>query len=288
MKSFNAERVSTLKLNIPYEIELVTINPIKKANSMCLFIGGLNNDKSSIKYLNNPLFDDKYLYCFNHRQWDDNTQKSSKKPNIYLDDVYNVVQELKKLHKDLRVYLLGESFGAGLAIMYAKKYPTSYDHVFAWNMPYGISKTGDETKKQQLSTGFKMLLTFFFNASTKSLAFFPEKLTNNKILLRAIKVNNQGKESDNRVVVAAWVALRKGWWLLLQNLASNDFKVTYIQGENDALKSKKMINKLNKKYPLLINKKYYLLEKGTHILAFDVEADKMLFEIIEKTINQHK
>ncbi len=285
MKSFDENRIKKTTIKIPYDLELIIIEPKKETSKICLFISGLNGDKSSIKYFDNKTFDDKYLITFNHRQWGDNKAKSSKNYNVYIEDIFNVIKQLNVLYPNKEIYLIGESFGSSLSIIFYNKYPQLISGVFVWNMPGGAKGNDLDKQEGQFLTSIKILMTFLFNINFKSPSFFPEQLTNNKILYRAIKIQNMKKEGDNKVIIASWYALKKAWKTLYEILENKQhLNLVYIQSLEDALMGKSKIKRLENKFPNLKNNKYYIFEKGTHILSFDMNEANHLFELMDSFI----
>lgn len=274
--------VKSMNINIGYNIELLIKYPKKKSDKVCLFVNGLNADKIIINHLDNDCFKDKYLVTFNHRQWDDNIQKSTKNPKTYIKDIYKIVSFLKREYHDKKIYLLGESWGCALSIIFMYKYPNLIEKGIVWNMPYGLQKIDNKNEKNKFVMRIKMLTTFFLNIETKSFSFFPEELTNNKVLARSIRIRNISKKTSNKVIIASWKSLRKAWKILNKNI--NKMDLIYIQGMKDILISNKKINYLKNHYQDLIDKKIFLLSEGTHILTMDDIESNNLFEIIDNNI----
>lgn len=288
MNSFLEKRIISKKINIGYDLELTIVEPIVKAKSICLYLSGLNGSRSSIKFFNNKCFDDKYLIAFNHRQWEDNLAKSSKNPNIYLHDIYKIILELKKNYPNLPINLIGESWGAGLSVLFINKFENIVNKAVIWNMPYKIINHENDGEQKTYKTAFDMIMTFLFNVNTKSLAFFPEQLTNNKVLLRAIRIKNKNKTSDNKVIVAAWITLRKAWKTMYKNFCNNKYNYVYVQGGKDSLMDDRKVKKLEKKYPKLNNLRYQIWSEGTHVLSLDATESTKLFDFINEYFKDQK
>lgn len=276
-------KIFNIKINIGYDLELIIVEN-GKPNKICLFINGLNGDKNAIKYFRK--INDSFLVSFNHRQWDDNTQPGSKNPNVYIDDIYKIIVKLKEIYPNNKIFLLGESWGSALSIIFQKNYSDMIDGVFTWNMPFGIKKLEDSESKNSIVNSFRMILTLLFNKNYYSPTMFPHELTNNVILKRAIKIRNKDKKASNRVIIAAWKSFKKSWKILLKNVSKkSNLNFVYVQSMGDALISEKKVNKL--KHKLYENqKKIYIFDKGTHILSFDIEECKKLFDLINLKLSE--
>lgn len=279
--------VSFKNINIGYNLELI-ITKNGKCDYVCLFLNGLNGDKNSIKYFVN--LENCIAISFNHRQWEDNRQKSSKNPYVYIEDIKKIVYQIKLLYPNLKIFLLGESWGSALAIMFQDKYPKEINGIITWNMPCGIVNIGDDENRTNniFIDSIKMIITFLFNIDFLSPTIFPSKLTDNKLLQRAINIRNKGKKGSNRVIIAAWKSFSKAWKILIKNLKNDsNSNFLYIQSFNDALISNKKVNIIEKNYQEKINKNIILLKNGgTHILSFDTKYSKLLFDTIKKYLSK--
>lgn len=255
----------------------------RKTKKLVLFIQGLNGNGSTIYYWNYPTFDDAYLVSFDARAQANNTLKPSRHYKTFIKDIDLVVDNLKeKLNFD-EIYLMGESWGAALAVLYKKHYPEKIKNLIVWNMPYRAVDVSKNDNSNKTKRNIYMLSTLIFSINTYDDAPFIKELTNNKILLRTIQLLRNNRIS-NKVIIASWLSFKPAWKFLFKH--SNEFKklnITYIQSMEDIMREMKAVNKLT-----LDDKNVHIFKQGYHILTFDDNVNDKLFNIISKIVNQEK
>lgn len=247
------------------------ISPKNISNKMIFYIPGLNGNGIMIKYWNTSLSDNFYLVSFDPRAQGESKAKSSRLYKRYLKDINEIIIAFKNKYNIDDVYIIGESWGSALASLYLKKYK-NIKGIFIWNMPCKLIDVSEEKKWIKFKRNLKIIFTFLFFINTNDLAPFNKKLTNNKTLIRTVEIFRR-KKISNKVVIASWRSFKPAWNFLLKNHKSINFK--YIQSKEDVLIDFNKVNRLSK-----ISNKIVILDKGYHILSFDENVNKDLFNMI--------
>ncbi len=271
MKSFNEKRVSikNTKVNgFAKEVPITIIKPNKKSNTLVLFICGLNGKGLLAKYFNvDGLLDEYYIMSYDQRAQGDNLNKSSRCYKRYIDDIDLIVQHIKETMPQIKnIYLVGESWGTSLAILYNKYYPNKVKGTFGWNMPYKPVDITPLKGKAKLKMINKNIFTFLTNIDTYQDSPLAPCLTNNKLLVR-ISNMNVNKQVSTRVTLAAWRTFKPSWRYLLKT----NQNIKYIQSLDDAMFIKSRLDKIK------LCKNVEIYEKGYHILSFDLDVQQQLF-----------
>lgn len=286
---FQENRLEIKPINIGYNLDLFIVNPLiqKEDNIVCLFINGLNGDSVMVNYFNYPVFDNKYLITYNNRQHGNNNYKATRNYKVIMNDIKLIIQNIKTLYPNKKIYLIGESWGATLSIHSYYKNINNIDGIFIWNMPRKIinlnqeNKTNEYEKKSVLIS--KLFASFLLNINTYSYTIFPEILTNNPTLKRLISLKAK-KETNNKNSIVVWLSLKPAWKKFFKILKDiNGYNIFYVQSDEDALQDKKVLIKLKNRFPELIDKNLFFI-KGTHLLSFDNTEAINLFEIMNKKI----
>lgn len=277
MKQFNNDRVEESELVIgKKKFPFTKINPLKESDTLILFSFGLNSNSNFVKYLDYPCFDNVHLITYDARAQARNEMKSSMRYMVYIEDMDAVISKYLRQNNNIKkVYIIGESWGSALAFLYKKKYPEKINGVFGWNMPYEII---DTSKKDNfnLMLKLKVALTLFTGIDTNGRSILSEDTTNNKAIKKLI-INSRKSLLSNKVVIASWRTFKRSWRYFLKNENEN---LLYVQSGEDNMKSK-ILFKNGKKYKNII-----MMEKGTHLLSFDINVADELFEKVKDFLNK--
>lgn len=260
-------------------------------DSIVIFNHGLNGSKDSLNFLKHHL-NNAHLIGFDARACAKNKNEGTSHYNEFALDLKKIIDTLKQdlsyLNVD-RYYLIGESFGAAVCLLFYKKYQDDINGVFIWNMPRKIIDVTGTKKIQQLKLGLSIMWSLITNLPTYSNAPAPiDKLSNNRTLFLATKLTKQHIKDDNRNIIAAWLGNYKAWRVLLSKKFINNAKkdIIYISSKTDPLRDNKAcleldaaLNKHNSNHIF-----HYDLNSGTHILFFDIYLDKFILDGIDKFI----
>jgi alpha-beta hydrolase superfamily lysophospholipase len=61
----------------------------------------------------------------------------------YVSELHKVINYCVEKFGDRKIYLIGESWGGGIAIAYQKKYYDTVASVYAWNIPNRVKDTSN-------------------------------------------------------------------------------------------------------------------------------------------------
>ena len=260
-------------------------------DSIVIFNHGLNGSKDSLNFLKHHL-KNAHLIGFDAKACGKNKNEGTSHYNEFALDLKRILDSLKQ---DLyymnikKYYLIGESFGAAVCLLFYKKYQDDIDGVFIWNMPRKIIDVTGNKKRQQLKLGFSILWSLITNLPTYSNAPAPvDKLSNNRTLFLATKLTKQHRKDDNRNIIAAWWGNYKAWRVLLSKKFMNNANknIVYISSKTDPLRDNKACIELEK----ALNKNqsehifHYDLSSGTHILFFDIYLGRFILDGIDTFI----
>lgn len=283
-QKFNEDRILEWSIDEKTgKIPIFCVKPLKEnANTKkaVLFVTGLNGNGSTVYYWNYPTFDDAYLVSYDGRGQATNTCKPSRFYKTYVKDINTIVESIKTKLNVEEVYLMGESCGSSLALLYNKYFPNKVSGIIIWNMPYKIKNISKGKKEHPIKRNLCTVLTFLFSIDTYDETPFVAELTNNKLLLRTIKVLRNNRLS-NKVIISSWRAFKPSWRYLFKHLNElQKMNITYIQSKEDIMQDLKIVDKLINQ-----NKNIYIFEKGYHILTFDDNVNDKLFEMITEIIS---
>ena len=252
------------------EFPIYHVIPVNKSNKMIFFVPGLNGNGIVTQFLNYKYFDDYHLVSFDARAQGSNQCKPSRRYKKYVNDLNKVIDKFV-LENDIKeINLIGESWGSAISIHYINKYKNKINKTFTWNMPYRIVNTSKNKGWEKSKRDLKMISTFLFNINTYDDSSFVEELTNNKLLIRTIRLFRK-KELSNRVIIAAWLSFKPAWRILFKN---KNLNIKYIQSKEDIMGDFKRANLLKQEN----NNRIEIFEKGFHILMFDENVQDELFK----------
>ncbi|MBP5256765.1 MAG: alpha/beta hydrolase [Mycoplasma sp.] len=189
--------------------------------------------------------------------------------------------EFPKIEK---FYITGESWGANLALLYAKKFSNSIAGVVCWNAPSKINtKLSQKSKLDNLNIGIQHILCFLLNINFRCFTGDMNQITNNEILLRIYHQQCKLKLGFTRLDLAVWYAMKPSFRYLKKHFKSNmNLPIVYIQTKEDCY-YKLNIKKLNKIIQYSNNtNKIIIQEQGMHLLSLDVnDNDKIIWKEIK-------
>lgn len=287
-KKYEQDRIMEWNIDTMHgEIPIYCVKPITKSKGtkkLVLFIQGLNGNGSTIYYWNYPAFDNAYLVSFDARAQANNTLKPSRYYKTFIKDIDIIIDNLKQKLDFDEIYLMGESWGAALSVLYKKRYPEKINNLIIWNMPYrAVDVSKGKNNDSKIKRNVYMLSTFLFSINTYDQAPFAKELTNNKLLLRTVQLLRNNRLS-NKVIIASWRSFKPAWKFLLKHRDELEkINITYIQSMEDVMLEMKAVNKLTAD-----DKNVYIFEQGYHILTFDDNVNERLFDIISKIVNKKK
>lgn len=266
-------------------IFLPATNP--NADAVVIYLHGLNGSKDSLHFLRRHLTN-AHIIGYDARA----CGKNLNEPSIHVNNAVNDLALLiKTLKQDLsylnikRFFLIGESFGAAVCLIYCKKYQ-DVQGILIWNLPCKIIDVTDTPRTQQLKVAIPLLWTLLTNLPTYDYAPSPvEKLSNNRTLILATKLIKQKTLNDNRNIIAAWWGNHHGWNTMLSKsfMQKTTARIIYISSKQDPLRDDKKVNKLDAILNSFLQNRilHYDLKIGTHVLIYDINMDEFILKGIE-------
>lgn len=244
-------------------------------DNVLIFYHGLEGSAKIIKPLLNYL-NDFDLYSIEERGHKESFQDPSISIKKHLNDIDNVVKELKKKYK--KIFLIGESMGAVFTSLYGFCFE-KINGVFCWSIPFNPKDIMIENKSKKNIIKFRTILTYFtgINYKYKSKIDYP-KLTNSNFLL---KLNDLNVETIRQTSEA--VAVWKGG-LKLKKMFYRKKPISPIfcwYGENDLMINHKVISKIKKNNFI----KFNMIPEAKHIIMYEKNAD-LIFDFILNYIKQ--
>jgi hypothetical protein len=114
MKRFEANRANKQMLSISgfkHPVPFVSFSPIKedKKTSVFLFTGGLGGTLPFVEMMNYPFFDSHYLVSYEKASHGNNLNKPKRFPNFFINELDKIIDKVRELFPNKRIYLLGES-----------------------------------------------------------------------------------------------------------------------------------------------------------------------------------
>lgn len=281
---FNVE-IAGLKYDTPC-IFLRANKP--NVDKVVFFIHGLNGTKNSLQFLHHHL-ENAHIIGYDERSCGDNKNPATNHYWQYALDLKNLITELKDEFVKLNIkeiYLMGESFGAAISILFYKRFQDLINGVVLWNMPRKVIDISDSSKKEKFLMAGPMLYSWITNLPTFKSAPSPvNKLSNNRSLILATKMKMPNILSDNRSIIAAWWGNKKAWKILLSEKFFKNAKkdIFYISSKQDPLIDTKAVHRLDTMLKNSDTDKivHFELPKGTHILLYDQYLGAFLLDAID-------
>lgn len=264
-------------INIPdikKPVPFIICNKQKNIKRMFLFIHGLDGGCSIVKLFDKSFLNkDDCLVSIDMRGQSNNKNKTSKSYQTYVNDLVKLINYLKKEYGYQKIILLGESWGSALGMIVYTQNRNLIDQLICWNMPLRIQKIEEIPLIEFSILISKLIFSLLTNIDTFSTRKFNTKLTNNKLIARISKMNDQIKKS-NKIAIAAWLCFYKSKKIV--NNEKNNMNLLLIQSGEDIMQDMQMFEKI------VSFKNVYTFDKGTHILSGDITQSAKLFAFIKK------
>lgn len=266
------------------EIPGLVCGDIKKANNIFIHLNISNGTKDICKFFSIPEFKNSCYYIFDLPGHGECYIRARKNVKWFIKIIQSIILKIKKDNKNLeKFYIVGESFGANLGILLAKKCPNIVNKVIAINPPLKLKnpkKSQDEVNADNtLRLALKYIITLLTNINTYSIPKGINQLTDNQIFIRVWKMYSSTKMQDTKVNLAAWFSMVKARRALINHFNKNlrpsilliDTKKEFYYSKN-----KKILEKIIPKQSDL--NKVLLLNNGHHILTIDIKYSNILWK----------
>lgn len=290
MKKFEETRIKYIKIltkHFKHPIPIAIISPLKNINNANIIIynSGLLGTISGSILLNHKFYDNYYFVCYDKMFHGNNKNKPSQYKNKYLIELDDIVNYIKNLFPDKKIYLFGESWGAGINLLYYKKIGfNKIKNVIIWNMPTKWNSPEKYSFKIMFQTVCKMLLSFFLKIPfiLPNLQSDFIKITRNELLIK-IKRMSIASKNHSFSVLACWRYIRIFKKLILK-CNKLKYKFLYIQSGQDVMAKTNTINLLKIK---LNRNNFAFITTGYHILSLEPYEADLLYKIINNYINKN-
>jgi pimeloyl-ACP methyl ester carboxylesterase len=136
MKKFQDERKKIVNIKLgkfKHPTPIAIYEPVvnKEEADIFLFIQGHGGNIPFVDIMNHNFYDGKYLITYEKMAHGENKNVASHMPNQYVKELGYVIDEIKKMFPKKRIFLLGESWGAALGMIYYYKNPKKINGLFA-------------------------------------------------------------------------------------------------------------------------------------------------------------
>lgn len=282
MNIFESERIKTENFkvnNLKYEVPFTIINPLEISDNskVIIFMNGLNGDRAWMKYFNHEIFNNNFLLSFDQKGQVKNKENPSQFYKRLINYNLKVLEHISKFsnYKKRDIILIGESWGANCTLLMAKKRPDLFKGFLIWNMPGKLpSKNKNVSSKELIKLSLKTAFTFLTGINTKSPISFDERLTSNKLLIRASKQSVK-KYDNNKTSIAIFFSMRPSWRIIISNNIKLPF--VYIQSMEDIMFDEKKFNKIkNRKNTIIFNSGYHILYLEDNSIKLGDEIKKFI------------
>ncbi len=275
---------SIITINKKLQISYLKTKDIVNAKQVVIHLNGINLSNSLNKFWKIPI-NELPAFLFLNLPGNDPKLKPYRSNKKYLKIINGFICALKQeFPKIQKIFMTGESWGASLALLYAKKYSKSIDGVVCWNAPSKImSEASSKTKAQIFKIGMQHLACILFNTNSRSLTGDMKLLTNNDILLRIYRSHGTKNLGFTRLNLAAWFSMKPSYRYLEKHFKLNKkLPIVYIQSKQDcyfeynAIKLNKIIKFSNDKNKIILQ------DEGMHLLSLDKNGnDKIIWDQIK-------
>lgn len=291
MKKFSEERINKVLLNsdqFKYPIPLLYVKPktVNEKSCVLIFVGGIAQTNGLACYMDNKIFDTNYLVSYEKMAHGENKNPPSQYRNKFIKELDCVVDWVKKNFPNKKIFLIGESWGAGINFIYLKKFKEKINGTFNWNMPTKIINPQKQPFKKFWVSAWKEIATLLFNVNL-ILPIEPnhrDALTQNEFLKRVSKMTyEESVNSSSKLTVAVWKFFGPSRRFLLKNCNNKNFNFVYVQSGQDALINKKFVKKLKAKAD---SDHFVYLETGYHILSMEPKESEILFSLMNTFIQK--
>ncbi|MDE6477222.1 MAG: alpha/beta hydrolase [Mycoplasmoidaceae bacterium] len=266
------------------EIPGLVYGDIQKTKNIFVHLNISNGTKDICKFFSIPEFKNSCYYIFDLPGHGECYIRAKRSVKWFIKIIRSIISKIKMDNKNLeKFYIVGESFGANLGILLAKKYPAIVNKVIAINPPLKLKnpkKSQDEVNADNtFKLAIKYIVTLLTNINTHSIPKGINQLTDNQIFIRVWKMYSSTKMQDTKVNLAAWFSMAKARKALINHFNKNlqppilliDTKKEFYYSKN-----KKTIEKIIPKESAL--NKVLLLNNGYHILTIDIKYSNVLWK----------
>lgn len=289
MKKFEDPRIKTFEIktkHFKYPIPIAIISPKNNINNANIIIynSGLLGTISGSMLLNHDFYDNYYFVCYDKMFHGNNKNKPSQYKNKYLIELDDVVDYVKNLFPNRQIYLFGESWGAGINLLYYKKIGLNkINNVIVWNMPTKWNSPEKYSFKTMFEIACKMLLSFLLKIPFILPNFQSNfsKITRNQMLIR-IKEMSIASKNHSFSCLACWRYIRIFKKLILK-CNNHHYWFLYIQSGQDVMAKTKTINLFKQK---LSTNHFNFIPTGYHILSLEPYETNLIYKIIEKYLKK--
>ena len=283
------------------EDSIITIN--KKLKIKYLKSKNITNEKQVIIHLNGINFSNSLNrfwriqveefppFLFLNLPGNDPNLKPYRTNRKYLKIIKDFINAFKKEFPRIeKFYITGESWGANLALLYARKFPNSIAGVVCWNAPSKINtKLSPKSKLNNFNIGMRHILCFLLNINFRCFTGDMNQITNNEILLRIYQQQCKLKLGFARLDLAVWFAMKSSFRYLKNHFRLNiKLPIVYIQTKQDCY-YKLNIKKLNSIIQYSNNtNKIIIQNQGMHLLSLDTnDNDKIIWKEIKLMVGSY-
>ena len=270
-----------ITINRKLIINYIASKNISDQMQVVIHLNGINFSNSLNRFWKMPI-DELPPIIFLNLPGNDPKIKPYRTNKNYIKLIKKCILNLKQKFQNIKnFYLTGESWGANLALLYAKKYPTSIAGIICWNAPSKMNtRLSAKSNAQNLKIGMVHLLSILFNTNSRCLTGDMKSITDNEILLRISNKPGYEKQGFVNLDLAAWYAMRPSFKYLKKHFKTNNkLPITYIQTKQDCYYELN-IKKINKfiSYANNVNK-IIIQDKGMHLLSLDTNGnDKIIWD----------
>ena len=273
-----------LTINKRIEINYIASKNITGQKQAIIHLNGINFSNSLNRFWKMPI-DELPPFIFLNLPGNDPKIKPYRTNKNYIKLLKKCILSLKQKFPSIEnFYLTGESWGANLALLYAKKFPNSIAGIVCWNAPSKVNTSlATKSKFQNFKTGMIHLSSILFNTNSQCESGNMSLITDNETLLRIYNRPGSQNRGFANLDIAAWYAMRPSFRYLKKHFKSNNkLPITYIQTKQDCYYALNM-KKINKfiSYANNVNK-IIIQDKGMHLLALDMNGnDKIIWNQIK-------
>lgn len=271
------------------DIPGIVYGDIKSSKNIFLYLNTANGNKSVSKFWKLPEFEHSCLYIIDLPGHGDCKIKSSKHWKFYVKCISETIYRIRREFRNIiNVYLVGESFGANLAILTVKKHSEQVDSCIAINPPLRVRNPKHDKKIKDdadsfISLVFKYAVTITTNINTYTIPHGIEQLTSNPVFLRVWHMSAETKKQDTRINLACWWSMDNTRKYILSHYKHNGIPpIWIISSKKDFYycKNQKTFDKIS--IVNNFNNKLFLLEEGEHFLDLDKNNCCKLWEIVKQ------
>lgn len=291
MRSFEQERISHTQLNsskFKFPIPVACVAPKNISDSSCVFVysSGLWSTISTSLYLNNDFYNNHWFITYDKMAHGQNQNKPSQYRKPYINELYEVVKWAKNSFPNRKIYLLGESWGAAISLIFLKKYGNLVDGVVGWNTPFRPKDSEKNTFKVKLECAIKEIFTIVTQVTVTLPAVQKtrDKVSRNELFIRVMSLKPI-ETQNSKSTISVWRFMHSSKHFLKRNGRNKNMNYLYIQSGQDALCDYKLFKRITKNS----NQDHvYYMPTGYHVLSLEPVESNQLYDKINEFINRSK